>query len=148
LEYSEKSDVWSYGALLVELITGGEPFPGLDLMNVATEVRDGRATALSFVSQDNTAPSWILELIQLCFTFHEKERPSFNEVVAFLTENAPIDFQVDPNEESPDEASMLDTVKGRKRGRSRKASSAKPGTKYADLHNGASSTEMTTLKDN
>eukprot|EP01122_Echinamoeba_exundans_P000659 TRINITY_DN10584_c0_g1_i1.p1 TRINITY_DN10584_c0_g1~~TRINITY_DN10584_c0_g1_i1.p1 ORF type:complete len:131 (+),score=21.00 TRINITY_DN10584_c0_g1_i1:54-395(+) len=41
LKYSEKTDVWAYGCTLVELATGGVPFPSKSVMDVFMAVRDG-----------------------------------------------------------------------------------------------------------
>ena len=36
--YGEKSDVWMFGATIVELVTGQEPFPDLASMQAGTQV--------------------------------------------------------------------------------------------------------------
>jgi serine/threonine protein kinase len=146
LEYSEKSDVWSFGSLLVELVTGGSPFPGMDLVSVAGQVRDGRATALTYLPPDINAPSWIMELMQACFAFYDRDRPSFDDVVAFLTSHAPSNFELDPNEETLQEPVTEDDPKDRKRSKSHKRSPA--GTKYAAIHVDPAAVEMDDLTEN
>lgn len=89
LEYSEKSDVWSYGAVLIEMISGDEPFAGMQAVDVATMVRDGQNTALNFIPQDVDAPIWVMKLIALCFTYDASSRPDFDAVVSFLDSHKP-----------------------------------------------------------
>eukprot|EP01122_Echinamoeba_exundans_P003067 TRINITY_DN1319_c1_g1_i1.p1 TRINITY_DN1319_c1_g1~~TRINITY_DN1319_c1_g1_i1.p1 ORF type:complete len:1490 (+),score=207.23 TRINITY_DN1319_c1_g1_i1:33-4502(+) len=93
LEYGEKSDVWSFGAILIELVTGDVPFPGLDIVEVATKVRDGLSTALDYVPKDCAAPGWVLKLMQKCFTFDEASRPDFMAIIAFLDDMEPEGYE-------------------------------------------------------
>lgn len=112
-QYSEKSDVWAYGALLVELITGNEPFPNQDLMQVAVNIRDGKEDPLTHVPKETEAPDWMMKLIQSCFVFEAEHRYSFSEVINFLTANAPDGFQVDPDEERAEDITDLNTKSGK-----------------------------------
>jgi serine/threonine protein kinase len=87
--YSEKSDVWSFGALLVEIITGGDPFLGIAPVECAAWIRSGVATPLNYVPLGISVPDWVLNLIGRCFTYGPEQRPSFDEIVAFLDDHVP-----------------------------------------------------------
>lgn len=144
LEYSEKSDVWSYGGLLIEMVTGDMPFPGQDLVAVAVKVRDGSATALDFVAKDTIIPRWMLELIRLCFTYNERERPSFNDVLHYLNSHAPHGVTVHDDEERARRGTIRSaaSVSARKRAKSQRKSRAfDPDDPTADRY-----AEMETVK--
>jgi serine/threonine protein kinase len=79
-EYSEKSDVWMFGATLVEIVTAQEPFPGDDNIAVALAVRDGTRTP----QVPETTSPLVREVAARCFTFKADERPSFHQIVALL----------------------------------------------------------------
>lgn len=101
-EYSEKSDVWAYGALIIELLSGQEPFPAMDPIEVAVAVRDGKTNALEHLPADLSPPKWAIKLISQCFTVDDAQRPSFTDVITYLDENMPEGVTKDPNEEVPD----------------------------------------------
>jgi serine/threonine protein kinase len=90
--YSEKSDVWSYGALLVEMLSGTIPFgSNLGLADVIVGVRYQGWTPLVVMGPQatqvdiqwlQTAPKYLVLLMKLCFQREASERPSFSEIVA------------------------------------------------------------------
>jgi serine/threonine protein kinase len=97
--YSEKSDVWSYGALLVEMLSGTIPFgSNLGLADVIVGVRDQGWTPLVVMGPQatqvdiqwlQTAPKYLVLLMKLCFQREASERPSFSEIVSFLEQHVP-----------------------------------------------------------
>lgn len=123
-EYSEKSDVWSYGALLIELITGREPFPDEDMLSVAVGVRDSKFTAIDYLPKDCLCPSWTMSLIQLCFTVAVNERPNFDGIVKFLNKWRPSGAPVDLEEEDVEQDIAVQSTTTNKR----KAAAASPQT--------------------
>lgn len=89
--YSEKSDVWSYGCTLVELVTAQEPYPDMpNVMDVALAVRDKGATPLANLDSLATfpLPKWVTGTLDKCFAADPKGRASFAELVEFLEEQA------------------------------------------------------------
>ncbi|KAL6071655.1 Tyrosine-protein kinase abl1 [Balamuthia mandrillaris] len=81
LEYSEKSDVWSYGVCLWEIVTkGDEPFDGLNAVKAAIEICE-KGTRLPI---PKTAPTVLAEIITQCWSLSPQDRPTFTEIVARL----------------------------------------------------------------
>jgi serine/threonine protein kinase len=126
--YSEKSDVWSYGALLVELLTGKEPFPEKDILSVAVGVRDGKFTALDFVPMISKPPKWVRQMIKACFTFDFNDRPSFDDLVQIMNANVPEGYEINAEQ---DDADHVRTKKGNE---TATGGVAKPG-QYDDANN-------------
>jgi serine/threonine protein kinase len=62
-EYSEKSDVWAYGMTLYEIVSGQIPFDGVDLLTVATNIRDhGSVPEIPL-----DCPDFLIPVIQQCW---------------------------------------------------------------------------------
>lgn len=81
--YSTKSDVWSYGCLLLELVTGNVPWAMYsDLLEVVTRVRDkGEHPPIP----ENCDPL-LAEIMLKCWNIDPNERPTFDDIVAILGE--------------------------------------------------------------
>lgn len=93
-QYSEKSDVWAYGCTLFELATGMIPYPEQDLIDVAVAVRDKGLTPISDVSSEvaakvNKMPEYLVSIMKMCFAQKPESRPTFAELVKYLTDSAP-----------------------------------------------------------
>jgi len=83
--YSTKSDVYSYGCVLIELITRDVPFADIpQAFDVAMSVvRDGATPPIP----ENTPPP-LVDLIKSCFQ-DANHRPSFQEINEYLERAAP-----------------------------------------------------------
>jgi serine/threonine protein kinase len=97
--YSEKSDVWSYGVLVFEILTGKSPYLSLDILEVAVQVRDGKLNVLEELENEKKArnliiPSFVQELLQMCFRYSPDERPSFEEIAAFVEKHRPTNAHI------------------------------------------------------
>jgi len=81
LTYSEKSDVWAFGALLVEMLTGEQPFGDqMDLIEVALAVRD-QGKHPPFPKDKIPVFTQVLEKI---FVSNSDDRPDFASIVSIL----------------------------------------------------------------
>jgi serine/threonine protein kinase len=97
--YSEKSDVWAYGCVLVEILSGDSPYGDVDLPDIVIGVRDNRWTPLNVrdairaakcnFSWMETAPAYLLKLAEMCFEKDPDDRPTFTSIVQHLEENIP-----------------------------------------------------------
>ncbi|XP_014667455.1 PREDICTED: mitogen-activated protein kinase kinase kinase 9-like [Priapulus caudatus] len=80
--FSKSSDVWSYGVLLWELLTGETPYKGIDTMAVAY----GVAVNKLILPIPSTCPGAFRKLMEACWSIDPHERPSFPEILAQLRE--------------------------------------------------------------
>ncbi|KAI8775247.1 tyrosine kinase receptor Cad96Ca [Biomphalaria glabrata] len=79
-QYSQASDVWSYGVFLWELVTlGSTPYPGLDTNQVLDKIKDGELLTCPPHTSDV-----INDLMLSCWTSDFSKRPTFSEVCAKL----------------------------------------------------------------
>eukprot|EP01122_Echinamoeba_exundans_P014794 TRINITY_DN6778_c0_g1_i1.p1 TRINITY_DN6778_c0_g1~~TRINITY_DN6778_c0_g1_i1.p1 ORF type:complete len:1331 (+),score=177.31 TRINITY_DN6778_c0_g1_i1:128-4120(+) len=80
-QFSEKSDVWSFGCTIIELITGEQPYGDADIFDVAVKLRDQPGYHPDI---PETAPEWAKELLPTCWNEHPEMRPTFTEIIAML----------------------------------------------------------------
>ena len=80
--FSRKSDVWSYGVLVWELMTRGEDPYGNDFFDVATHLlclKNGYR-----LPKPELCPESVYELLLKCWSAKRKDRPSFMEILLDL----------------------------------------------------------------
>lgn len=100
LVYSEKSDVWAFGATLFEIATGHMPFPNItndNLISLVPIIRDQGCSPISpgtggpelLNQRPGGLPGWMEETMKMCFKVNPKDRPTLEELVKFIEINAP-----------------------------------------------------------
>lgn len=82
-KYSSKSDVWSFGVVLYEMISGTVPHRGADLHQLAVIIRDQGVTPGPI--PPNADPR-LIEIMQSCWAYDPAERPSFAQISKRLHE--------------------------------------------------------------
>ncbi|XP_061195263.1 vascular endothelial growth factor receptor 3-like [Saccostrea echinata] len=79
-QYSIKSDVWSFGILLWEVVTlGGNPFAGIPVESLCEMYANNYR-----LPKPATCPDYQYKLMLECWAERTQERPSFNEIEARL----------------------------------------------------------------
>ncbi|XP_035813701.1 mitogen-activated protein kinase kinase kinase 11 isoform X2 [Amphiprion ocellaris] len=79
--FSKGSDVWSYGVLLWELLTGEAPYKGIDGLAVAYGVAVNKLT----LPIPSTCPDPFAQLMSECWDQDPHRRPNFSSILAQLT---------------------------------------------------------------
>ncbi|XP_061187862.1 hepatocyte growth factor receptor-like [Saccostrea echinata] len=75
-KYSAKSDVWSYGVLLWELMTRGAiPYPEVDNWDVCTYIKTGRR-----LQRPEYCPPHLYRLMRMCWQENPMQRPPFSRM--------------------------------------------------------------------
>ncbi|CAF3376725.1 unnamed protein product [Rotaria socialis] len=90
-EFSTKSDVWSFGVLLWECLTGEIPYKGFDQMQVAF----GIATNKYSLPIPSTCPEEFSQLMKDCWQPLPQDRPTFTQLYEQI--NRIIDTNYAPN---------------------------------------------------
>ncbi|XP_064473256.1 hepatocyte growth factor receptor-like isoform X2 [Ornithodoros turicata] len=80
--YNHKTDVWSYGVVLWELLTRGvTPYPGVDNWDTLEIIKRGRR-----MQQPNYCPDMLYQVMLRCWAADPKTRPSFTSLALEIPE--------------------------------------------------------------
>ncbi|XP_073943281.1 tyrosine kinase receptor Cad96Ca isoform X2 [Choristoneura fumiferana] len=78
--FSVKSDIWSFGVLLWEIVTlGSTPYPGLSAGDVMRKVREGHR-----LEKPEHCRRELYNIMYYCWEAESSSRPDFKEVVSML----------------------------------------------------------------
>jgi serine/threonine protein kinase len=83
-KYSFASDVWAFGLLCVEVISGETVHRSLDLLQAALRIRDEGYTP----KIPDQMPKWLAKLCKRCWSMKPSLRPTMHEIVQLFRENA------------------------------------------------------------
>ncbi|KAI4890126.1 hypothetical protein NFI96_004988 [Prochilodus magdalenae] len=87
--FTAHSDCWSFGVVLWEISTLAEqPYQGLSNEQVLKFVMDG-----GYLDQPEGCAERIHNLMQMCWQYNPKMRPTFNEIIEMLKEDLHPSFQ-------------------------------------------------------
>jgi len=90
-KYSAKSDCWSYGVTLWEVLTRKEPYEELDNVQAASHVMHrGLKPRLP-----ESAPPKLAHLVDSCFASDPADRPKFSDIIEVL-DDVETDIQNNP----------------------------------------------------
>lgn len=92
--FSKASDVWSYGVLLWELLTGETPYKGFDALAVAYGVAVNKLT----LPIPSTCPSPFSSLMEACWSPDPHKRPTFVRILLELDQITKSPFMTTPRE--------------------------------------------------
>nr|XP_005993539.1 PREDICTED: protein-tyrosine kinase 6 [Latimeria chalumnae] len=74
--FSVKSDVWSFGVLLYEVVTyGGVPYPGMQASEVFRQVSRGYQ-----MPRPTACPTKVYDIMKTCWRKNPEERPAFKKL--------------------------------------------------------------------
>eukprot|EP00899_Mesostigma_viride_P007656 jgi/Mesvir1/16892/Mv15769-RA.1 len=77
-----QADAWAFGCLLMAMATGQDPWEGLQMRQVVTNVLVRRQTP----PVPDVLPEGLQDMVRRCFSFDPADRPTFDEMLVVLRE--------------------------------------------------------------
>jgi len=79
--YSKKTDVWTFGILVYEIVAQCEPHKNKNILEIAVAIRDHGLTP----TIPDDCPPLLREIMIMCWKKNPNERPTFETILAKLT---------------------------------------------------------------
>lgn len=86
--YSKSSDVWSFGVLVWEILTGQIPYKQIEQHTIEYGIVMNKLK----LPIPSTCPYELRELIELCWNLNPSDRPTFDQIIDLLIEISNKDF--------------------------------------------------------
>lgn len=84
--YNSKTDVWSFGVVIYEILTRQTPYEGYNLMEVATGIMSGKTSLVPVLKEPQRKyPTVLVELAEQCLQRDPKQRPEFDQILSRLS---------------------------------------------------------------
>eukprot|EP00029_Vermamoeba_vermiformis_P001486 TRINITY_DN1165_c0_g1_i1.p2 TRINITY_DN1165_c0_g1~~TRINITY_DN1165_c0_g1_i1.p2 ORF type:complete len:303 (+),score=61.02 TRINITY_DN1165_c0_g1_i1:1883-2791(+) len=112
-KYSFKTDVWSFGILMFEVLARQEPYKGKSVLDVGPKIRDeGMTPDESLI--DASVPQELLDVMRSCWKMEPDQRPAFSDICTrldALKKDFNLSDRVGGLPTSPDLRDLIDTAK-------------------------------------
>jgi len=80
--YNKKTDIWSFGVVVYEIITRKVPYSDADVINIATSVVLGERSLVPEIEKDqHMYPEVLVKIIQVCLKHSPQDRPLFDNII-------------------------------------------------------------------
>jgi len=79
--YSKKSDIWSFGIVVWEIVARSEPHSKIDIFDAAIQIRDGGLVPT--IPED--CPPLLRETMEMCWKQQADERPVSHSLIIFAS---------------------------------------------------------------
>jgi len=85
--YNKKTDIWSFGVVLYEIMTRKIPYYNEDVIFIATRVTLGELSLIPEVEKDqHLYPNRLVKIIKMCLNHSAQDRPVFDDVIEIFDE--------------------------------------------------------------
>jgi len=82
--YTQKTDIWSFGVLIFEIIKRQLPYKDLDPTQTCIRIASKKISLLSYLKREEH-PEVLVNLMERCLQYQPQERPSFADIVSELS---------------------------------------------------------------